>query len=992
MSVSDNLRAIADRQKRLLEELERETETLARTDLTQEIESLTKKADHLQEALAQAKAALKREGARSAELSNALHEQIYSEKLELVRMAQKKNSVYFQAKQQGELDRLAQLEDSLHRRIKELTAHLKRNHVDTSSELYAELEALSARIAVEIVRTREMIEKEAAAYRMRSSEDFDALANEPVTRETVEAIRKKNNIEAFIGGNLINKVGVGFLILALIAISKVVTPVLPDVAKGCIMFAVAGLLLAAGEWMNRKKPSIFSLGLTGGGIAGMYASLGISHFGLEILTMYPAIFLCMLITAGAFVLSRRYDSQTVAAFALVGGYLPIFSIAGSQVLIYGAMVYFVVLNLLALTFSFYKKWRFTMFLGFVLNLIGTVYIIDCTDRFHDDAAAQVVTILYVVFAFAVYTCIPVVGTFRAKISFARSDVVLLALNTFCSAVLLYFVFAVFHLTEFSGALTVVFAAVYLALGWGIERLFPNEKGTTALFYLTGLTFVVLVIPIQFGRAWLSLGWLAEATALAVYGVLADDKRFRRAGYVIGALCLGAFLLFDVYWQVDDLFRYKYMAITWASVALLAAKAYKKCLVSGAESFYKHATLLNLWFWVIYPTGRFERFLENVCEGTSYNPYFLLHAAGITFTFVYAAVLPLIPYIRGRGVRILAAVIACIGMIWLLIRNATDTIVFSTGLQDTVPLGVWAVATLVLLMLTVLALVAVRNVLKVFVQEEKMSVRWLPFGVSVCFLIILTQNLIKQYDMSFTSMVITLMYLAAALAWIWYGFVKRLSFLRRLGLALSILAVFKLFFIDKNNLTQVSWIISCFACAFLMLGISFVYNYFSKRLLPKEDDVPPSEGSPKQAPDAAKPADESGGAQAGEETGSDQSKVVASEPPLAEESGDGVAAKDEPNDIVEEGAFGVPAREEAGAPAAEIEDDNVQAEGVDGEESLKQTSEAEAPMDEGGGVQAEEESDKKNEAGPPLTEEPDGAKPADEGGKAQTEEDMPNPGS
>ncbi|MCL2325475.1 MAG: DUF2339 domain-containing protein, partial [Proteobacteria bacterium] len=850
MSVSDNLRVIADRQKCLLEELERETATLARTDMTREIESLSKKAEKLREALVHAKVELKRELARNTELTNALHEQIYSEKLELVRMAQKKNNAYFQAKQQGELDRLTQLDESLRRRIRELTDHLKRNHVDTSNALYAELEALSARIAVEVARTREVIEKEAAAYRARSSEDFDALAGEPVSRETVEAIRKKNNIEAFIGGNLINKGAILLFILGLIGLSRLAIPMLTDAAKGCIMFAVAGLLLAGGEWMNRKKPSIFSLGLTGGGIAGMFASLAVSHFALEILPMYPAIFLCLLITTGAFVLSKRYDSQTIAAFALVGGYLPIFSIAHNLTLVYGAMGYFVVLNLLALTFAFYKKWHLTMFLGFVMNLIGTGYILACAYDFRHELAMQAVTILYVAFVFAVYTCIPIMGTYRAKTSFAKSDVILLALNTICSAVILYVVFGVFGLADYSGAMTVVFAAVYLGLGWGIERLFPNEKGTTALFYLTGLIFVVLVIPIQFGTAWLSLGWLAEATAFAVYGVLAGDRRFRRAGYVIGAFCLGAFLIFDVFGRVDDLFRYKYMAITWASVLLLAAKAYKKCLVSGGASFYKHVVLLNLWVWVIYPTGTLRRFLENVCEGTAYNPYFLHHAAGVVFTFAYAALLPLIPYIRSKGVRILSAVFACIGMLWLLIRTGTGTILIRAGHYDTLesgmhiyrdasdlPFGVWIVATLLLLMLTALALAAMRNVLKVFVQEEQMSVRWLPFGVSVYFLVILTQNLIVQYDMSLTSMVITLIYLAAALAWVWYGFVKRLSFLRRLGLVLTMVAVAKLFLIDKSNLTQASKIISYFACGFLMLGISYVYNYFSKRLLPKEDDAP-----------------------------------------------------------------------------------------------------------------------------------------------------------
>jgi len=56
------------------------------------------------------------------------------------------------------------------------------------------------------------------------------------------------------------------------------------------------------------------------------------------------------------------------------GYLPIFSITGISAIAYGAMVYFVILNLLALIIAVNKKWAVTAYIGFVLNVIGSVYI------------------------------------------------------------------------------------------------------------------------------------------------------------------------------------------------------------------------------------------------------------------------------------------------------------------------------------------------------------------------------------------------------------------------------------------------------------------------------------------------------------------------------------------------------------------------------------------------------------------------------------------
>jgi len=85
---------------------------------------------------------------------------------------------------------------------------------------------------------------------------------------------------------------------------------------------VGVVLLIAGEILNRKKPNVFSLGITSGGIAILYVALCLSYFQFKLLETYPALGLCILITAGTFVLSQRYNSQTISAFALIGDIFP----------------------------------------------------------------------------------------------------------------------------------------------------------------------------------------------------------------------------------------------------------------------------------------------------------------------------------------------------------------------------------------------------------------------------------------------------------------------------------------------------------------------------------------------------------------------------------------------------------------------------------------------------------------------------------------------
>jgi uncharacterized membrane protein len=78
-------------------------------------------------------------------------------------------------------------------------------------------------------------------------------------------------------------------------------------------------------------------------------------------------------------------------------------------------------------------------------------------------------------------------------------------------------------------------------------------------------------------------------------------------------------------------------------------------------------------------------------------------------------------------------------------------------------------------------------------------------------------------------VISIVYVLTALGWIIFGFARKYSFIRKFGLGLSILTVIKLFLIDLASLTQGYQILSYFTLGVTLLAISFVYQYFNKRL-------------------------------------------------------------------------------------------------------------------------------------------------------------------
>ncbi|MDR2599781.1 MAG: DUF2339 domain-containing protein [Oscillospiraceae bacterium] len=833
--MDSNLRDILNRQRDVLAELDSEVKVIEDSDLTKENEQLKADLKKLQTAHQKSEQNVKALFEQNANLKNTLYEQVYNEKVKIVNTSRKKMDVYFKSNYENEVNRLTVLENSIKSRIDSMTSSLRRYNVDINDDTNQKLGELAVQVNYKITEVQKQHAESHGAFSINERAEFEKLKNEQITDEQVLAVAKKNNIERFVGLNLLNVIGILLIIIGVITAARFTYVQLPDMLRGIMMFTLGAIMLVVGEIMNRKKPNVFTLGITAGGVAVLYVALGISYFGLEILDMYPALALCVLITAVAFFLSTRYNSQTILAFALIGGYLPLFSIGSDKTMIYGAMVYFVVLNLLALLVSFKKKWSVSSFIGLGLNIIGTIYIIS---NFWGNIPIyeKIIAVSYVLFAFLVYTIIPIIGTYKAKSIFKKRDVVLLALNTFFSSLITFILFYAFGWEDFTGILSIVFAVIYLTLGWLIERKFDGEKHTQALFYLTGLAFVVLVIPFQFGRAWLTLGWLAEGVALTTYGILKDEKNFKRAGYAINALCLAAFLTFDLRWDIDFLFAYKYLAITLGSLIILGAYVYKKMLSSGWQKAYKYAVITNLWFYVIYVIGQLENLLFRQYEqATTYSISYLTAALTIVATFLIACVAPRIKILSDMGTKIISIILYIIGILWLVALNST-----SSPIHISEPsIGITLVGTLVLVVIGVLSVFAMRDLVKLIVMERKLAIEWYPLIISAYFVIILTQNLITQYNLSFTSVWISIIYVLTALAWILFGFAKRYSFIRRFGLGLALLAVAKLFILDLASLTEGYRIVSYFILGITLVAISFVYQYFNKRLelkLGVADDV------------------------------------------------------------------------------------------------------------------------------------------------------------
>lgn len=463
MSIAENLKELLERQKELVSGLESRIVEIEADDLVSENEQLKAELGECKALLLTEKGSSLSLKEENKHLKNQLYEQLYNEKLQLLNAAVAKAEIYFQSNVNGELNRLSQVEVQARKQVDEMTAHLKKSRLAIEEQLLPKLSEIRETINVETADARAESQLRSQRYNESVKHQFDELRSEQLTDEQIKGRVKRNNLEAFIGLNVMNKLGILILIIGVIAASQFTYLRLNDLLKSIFAFVIGIVMLAAGEAMNRRKPDIFSLGITSGGVAVLYVALVISYFRFGILETFPALGLCVLITAVAFVLSQRYHSQTITVFALIGGYLPILSIAGSQTMVYGAMVYFVVLNILALLIAVHRKWIVTAYIGFLLNVVGTIYIcsIQYEDRLFNSSFHQqdLFTILYICFTFVIYTLIPVAGSYVKKLHFKNADIVLLALNTCISSLILYAAFYLSDLSDFHGILAIAFACI-----------------------------------------------------------------------------------------------------------------------------------------------------------------------------------------------------------------------------------------------------------------------------------------------------------------------------------------------------------------------------------------------------------------------------------------------------------------------------------------------------------------------------------------------------
>lgn len=371
----------------------------------------------------------------------------------------------------------------------------------------------------------------------------------PATTATPARSMKGGDLESRIGGNWFNRIGVLAIFLGVAFFLKyaVDNEWIGPTTRVLIGVAIGILFLIGGERL-RKRYASYAYGLTGGGIAVLYASIWFAsskRYGL-ISTTEAFVFMAV-VTATASLLAARYSALPIAVLGLIGGFLtPILLSTGvdNETGLFG---YIAVLDAGVLLLAYSKQWRSLNYLSF----ISTVLMFAAWMEEWYDPSKLRTTIIFLSVFFIIFALLAVLYNVVNRRPTGWLDLTMVFSNA-----LLYFGTSYGLLDDKYhsrlGLFAVLVAAFYLGLGYFTYRRDREDKLLVFTFLGLGFLFSVLAVPIQFAQHWITMGWAIEGAVMTWIGLRANDRISRNGALIV-------FLIAITHWALSDVEQFAYLA-------------------------------------------------------------------------------------------------------------------------------------------------------------------------------------------------------------------------------------------------------------------------------------------------------------------------------------------------------------------------------------------------------------------------------------------------
>jgi len=653
------------------------------------------------------------------------------------------------------------------------------------------------------------------------------------------------DLEKFIGENLINKIGIGILVLAIGYFVKYAIDNNWIGPWGRVSIGVlCGSILVGLAHKLRKNYTAFSSVLAGGGLAIYYFIVTLAFQEFQLFSQTTAFIVLIVITVFAVALSLLYDKQELAIIALVGGMASPFMVSNGHNNFNAFFIYLLVLNAGLLVLAYYKAWRILNISAFALTALVYITVV-CNMEVKDDHIAFLFGTLF----YLLFLAINLANNIKEGKAFIASDYSILLINT-----ALYFSAGLYLLTQmgqqdYRGLFSASLGAVNLALSY---VLFRNKKVDTNILYLLigiTLTFISLTAPIQLHGNNITLFWASETVLLYWLYQKSGIKLMKLTSLLVWLLMLGSLGLDWMNVYGDNFTVLTVMAnkgfITTVFAAISSYLLFILVQKDGTEERYSWEVPVDAFriaaFVLLFLSGVLEinHQFQSHYPNTSLNVvYLMLYVPAFIWVFskfVLSRMEDVEPYV---GTALVIATIVCY---LAFIPDAFD--VQRLMLEKHTPDGAHFIAHWAGAIFTGLLFY---RLIAIFKNGEDTAdfVWWIMCAGIVAFLSfevsLLSNHMFystaypfDQVETVYIKTGLPVLWGLSSFAIMWLGMRYKQRTLRVISLSLFTLTLLKLFIFDIRDIPAAGKIAAFFCLGVLLLIVSFMYQKVKKIIVADE---------------------------------------------------------------------------------------------------------------------------------------------------------------
>jgi uncharacterized membrane protein len=700
-------------------------------------------------------------------------------------------------------------------------------------------------------------------------EPVHAKANEFVPKKETKIIppvipskptffERNPDLEKFIGENLVSKIGIAILVLAIGFFVKFAIDnnwIGPVGRVGIGIFCGAILVFLAHRLRNNYKG--FSSVLAGGGLAVFYFTITLAYHQFNLFSQATAFIIMIVITMFAVVLSILYDRQELAIIALVGGFAAPFLVSNGSGNYKVLFTYLIILNTGLLVVAYNKAWRLMNLLAFIFTVIlfgGWIITLP-----HDSAASiygngfLFATAFYLLFFF-----INIANNIKENKKFIAADFSILLANTG-----LYFAAGLYSLTvmknpEYRGLFTIAIGVFNLIASYFLFRKRKVDTNILYLFIGITLTFISLTAPIQLQGNNITLFWASEAVLVywlfekskikiiqyasviiwfaMLISLLIDWKNVYDGNTAI-AIILNKGLVTGLYTAIATyiLFILKNKtagSIDKISVELISKKVFR--ITAIVLLFLTGALEVNYQFRYFFP-------------GIDLNILYLqlyYFSFVLLLLFINKKVASAKLSMDSQFILRVSGILFYVATPFIITRVQSDLL---QSLQHIAYFNAcWINA--VLMGIMIYSLIQIEKIKSVFVLINYQLVIWLTCAFIVFFLsfefywlansiFYSKQNSLEEIQRVYIKTCLPVLWGLCSFGFMWLGMKHKFKPLRIISLILFLITLLKLFMFDISNIPVGGKIAAFFCLGVLLLIVSFMYQRLKKIIIQDEENKP-----------------------------------------------------------------------------------------------------------------------------------------------------------